>query len=1158
MIFTPKRYMDGWSGSRHLELGDYGSCIYSGGTTQPKLLGAYKLSINSALVGMGPGRRVNETQGVDALDVTSAVVKGENCIALQGFHTNNWGAQPRFLLLLRLTFSDGSVREISSGADWHTHDADQMFLGQPHSDTGAWARSGPWYTYGVFPQEMIDVRQYPAGWQKFGFVENSAWQPAAVAEPFVLPLKNKPSRPISVWTRQATKVTAHAGTPEAPCNHCYVIDFGLEMQGGVNLTFSSAKAGHLVTVLLSEELRADGTPLVPMHTGNNFTYQWTLREGVQSVSAHEYVEFRYGMVINAPEPLTTENAGAWVIRYPHSDEEQDSYGDLPALPPRSPLRRPAALATFSSDSVDLNAVWSLVRHTIVATTLDLNTDSNTRQRDLCHTDAFITSLGQLSISNEPGIATMTTSDAFQLDSNIWKGTTDFRAALISMAYYHAMYTGDLSVLRQRYADCKLHSFAYFFNESLGAVSKSLTCTCPASWSPAGMPAGVYEVLECACADLNDWPQQYRDGFVQMNVSTIANSYIALATRRVADIALLLGEIDDAAHYASMSEMILATLRERLYDKTKGRFVDGVGTQHAAIQSQIFPLMAGVVNETESPGMGLAMVKYLRSTRVSGNGPSSCMAAFWLLEGLYRVGWHTAEAADLALDVITAHGQYSWLNMIAQGATCTMETWPNGTVPHSGGTGGTWSHPWCAGPNSAIIRLLVGVRPESLGWKHFLVAPQLSSIRSVSATVPILVGGTPETVKVELRQSAVAVCMTLTVPADTTAKVCLPAPHAVTSGVNTKLRLDGKAVAAVQAEGRMLCAQGVEAGVHRLERIVLSLPSSGGQAPLKTDDSSGLPVTRVTTRRGVCHDPAADNGPAAGSDAPSVAEASQNQACHYSCIKIAQQLKLPVAASGERPDCFIHDNPLPLPPPPSADFPGTTTLRVTGAGCKQVNGFYTRDTQTFKGKPRFTKYKATIEDKTDIHWDLVPSQLGVWRVGIDAKWDAYDCPETTAHGLDAAPYPSSIACTLAKGSLAHGCGLNKTTRKPLPAPPLPLPVITYRPTAEPQAWGDPPVNPEIKWPPTTGINMTGTTIIQGRATADGTGRTLLGRIEEHVRTQPILSTTSFPGRQAGMLLVLFRGLMGGRVVEMERGVRSWFCGTCRCSSSMGARCISQNT
>ena len=49
----------------------------------------------------------------------------------------------------------------------------------------------------------------------------------------------------------------------------YLIDFGLEMQGGVNLTFHNAKAGQKVTVKLSEELLPNGMIKVPMRTTND-------------------------------------------------------------------------------------------------------------------------------------------------------------------------------------------------------------------------------------------------------------------------------------------------------------------------------------------------------------------------------------------------------------------------------------------------------------------------------------------------------------------------------------------------------------------------------------------------------------------------------------------------------------------------------------------------------------------------------------------------------------------------------------------------------------------------------------------------------------------------------------------------------------------------
>ena len=168
--------------------------------------------------------------------------------------------------------------------------------------------------------------------------------------------------------------------------------------------------------MLSEELNTNGEPRVPMRTGNNFTFVWSLAPGAQTIMQHEYVEFRYALIVNSPEALTVSTAMAWVIRYPLSDLPSDNYGDSPTVPP-SAHRRPAAIANFSSGNSTLDAVWGLVRHTLVACGgLDVNVDSNTRQRDFCATDAFITGIGQLAISNDYGIPAMTAANGFQVDS----------------------------------------------------------------------------------------------------------------------------------------------------------------------------------------------------------------------------------------------------------------------------------------------------------------------------------------------------------------------------------------------------------------------------------------------------------------------------------------------------------------------------------------------------------------------------------------------------------------------------------------------------------------------------------------------------------------------------------------------------------------------
>ena len=57
---------------------------------------------------------------------------------------------------------------------------------------------------------------------------------------------------------------------------------------------------------------------------------------------------------------------------------------------------------FNSSSADLGSVWALVRHTINAAAIDLNTDSNTRQRDLCTLDAWLATRYQGGVA--PGTA----------------------------------------------------------------------------------------------------------------------------------------------------------------------------------------------------------------------------------------------------------------------------------------------------------------------------------------------------------------------------------------------------------------------------------------------------------------------------------------------------------------------------------------------------------------------------------------------------------------------------------------------------------------------------------------------------------------------------------------------------------------------------------
>lgn len=137
-----------------------------------------------------------------------------------------------------------------------------------------------------------------------------------------------------------------------------------------------------------------------------------------------------------------------------------------------------------------------------------------------------------------------------------------------------------------------------------------------------MPPGVYEDLHCSCNDLIDWPAVARDGFHNTNRSVVANSYIALATRRLYDIAEWLGMDDDKDMWLNMSDTLVESLRRELYNPSTGGFHDGVGTDHAAMLSTILAMMAGAVEYSEIQGMTKSIVSFLKAKGMD----CSCMMA----------------------------------------------------------------------------------------------------------------------------------------------------------------------------------------------------------------------------------------------------------------------------------------------------------------------------------------------------------------------------------------------------------------------------------------------------------------------------------------------------------------------------------------------------
>jgi hypothetical protein len=128
-------------------------------------------------------------------------------------------------------------------------------------------------------------------------------------------------------------------------------------------------------------------------------------------------------------------------------------------------------------------------------------------------------------------------------------------------------------------------------------------------------------------------------------------------------------------------------------------------------------------------------------------------------------------------------------MIAQGATATMEAWSPKEKPNA-----SFSHPWCSGASSVIIRHLLGVRPLELGWARTLVMPQISSLRNITAKIATKRGELGYRV-VPGEQSAGLTTLRLSVRFATRLKLCLPPPHGAEPSDATTMTVNGAATRA---------------------------------------------------------------------------------------------------------------------------------------------------------------------------------------------------------------------------------------------------------------------------------------------------------------------------------------------------------------------------
>lgn len=252
--------------------------------------------------------------------------------------------------------------------------------------------------------------------------------------------------------------------------------------------------------------------------------------------------------------------------------------------------------------------------------------------------------------------------------------------------------------------------------------------------------------------------------------------------------MVVAKPDDARFYHGRAEQAKAAINARLFDPRRGLYVDGIGSTHASLHANLFPLAFGLVSETHRK----TIVDFIKSRGMA----CSVYPTIYLLEALYDVG-----EDQYALDLMTSSSDRSWLNMIRVGSTVTTEAWD---VKYKGNSG--WTHAWSTAPAQIIPRKLMGIEPLEPGFGQVLIEPRPGNLDHAKVLLPTIRG--PIAVAFERGTALDHFNLTMSIPANMTVTVALP----LSDNLSTNLNLDGQPVTG-RIEGRHLFVDRVGSGTH---------------------------------------------------------------------------------------------------------------------------------------------------------------------------------------------------------------------------------------------------------------------------------------------------------------------------------------------------------
>jgi arylsulfatase A-like enzyme len=500
----------------------------------------------------------------------------------------------------------------------------------------------------------------------------------------------------------------------------YFMDFGKAAFATINFNYI-AKTPHTLTVRIGEELKGENINRTPFHK-SHIRYQ---EIGVEVIPG----KTKYQLAIKPDKKNTTPNKAIALpkgfpvlmpFRYVEIEGAQAaiSANDIEQLAHHTYWDENAS--KFKSDNEILNQVWDLCKYSIKATTFNGLYVDGDRERIPYEADAYLNQLSHYTTDREYAIGRRTIE--YFMEHPTWP--TEWQQHVALMFYADYMYTGNTELIEKYYEQLKHKTLFELTNEAGLITSEKVT---PEFMYKLGFKKGYKKPL----TDIVDWPSAgwggdpnnlgERDGFVFQPYNTVINAFFYENMKIMAEFAKILGKTEEVLEFELRAAKVKKAFNENMFDKDRGIYVDGIGTDHASLHANMMPLAFGMVHETHLN----SVVEFIKSRGMA----CSVYGSQFLMDGLYNVG-----EADYALKLLSSIEKRSWYNMIRVGSTITLEAWDLKFKNNL-----DWNHAWGAVPANAIPRGLWGIKPKTAGFAIASIKPQMSELKSSEIAVPTVRG-----------------------------------------------------------------------------------------------------------------------------------------------------------------------------------------------------------------------------------------------------------------------------------------------------------------------------------------------------------------------------------------------------------------------------------